>query len=180
VGVPNPAGKSPLLNIGRDPVGFLNTFKDIRNDSDDFSEVVAIGSIEQLRELSGYEGELTDIHRDKVDHITIPQRGSVHLRRAYFQIQTNSQRPPEHVSKRHFLSRVSDDFSEVVAIGSIEQLRELSGYEGELTDIHRGVVYTCEGHTSRFKPTVKDLRNTSQNAISFRRRDRGNTVAIMG
>jgi hypothetical protein len=32
VGVPNPAGKSPLLNVGGDPVGFLNTFKDIRND----------------------------------------------------------------------------------------------------------------------------------------------------
>ncbi|CAG8221037.1 unnamed protein product [Penicillium salamii] len=42
--------------------------------SDDFKEVVAIGSIEQLRELSGYEGELNDIHRDKVDHITIPSK----------------------------------------------------------------------------------------------------------
>jgi len=42
--------------------------------SDDFKEVVAIGSIEQLRELSGYEGELHDIHRDKVDHITIPSK----------------------------------------------------------------------------------------------------------
>ena len=50
--------------------------------SDDFSEVVAIGSIEQLRELSGYEGELTDIHRDKVDHITIPsKKGNGVLRR---------------------------------------------------------------------------------------------------
>lgn len=42
--------------------------------SDDFKEVVAVGSIEQLRELSGYEGELNDIHRDKVDHITIPSK----------------------------------------------------------------------------------------------------------
>jgi isoleucyl-tRNA synthetase len=50
--------------------------------SDDFSEIVAIGSIEQLRELSGYEGELTDIHRDKVDHITIPSsKGNGVLRR---------------------------------------------------------------------------------------------------
>ncbi|KAJ5581793.1 Aminoacyl-tRNA synthetase class 1a anticodon-binding [Penicillium sp. DV-2018c] len=50
--------------------------------SDDFSEVVAIGSIEQLKELSGYEGELTDIHRDKVDHITIPSsKGNGVLRR---------------------------------------------------------------------------------------------------
>ncbi|KAJ5162738.1 Aminoacyl-tRNA synthetase class 1a anticodon-binding [Penicillium coprophilum] len=50
--------------------------------SEDFSEVVAIGSIEQLRELSGYEGELNDIHRDKVDHITIPSsKGNGVLRR---------------------------------------------------------------------------------------------------
>ncbi|KAJ5789235.1 uncharacterized protein N7518_006246 [Penicillium psychrosexuale] len=50
--------------------------------SDDFSEVVAIGSIEQLKELSGYKGELTDIHRDKVDHITIPSsKGNGVLRR---------------------------------------------------------------------------------------------------
>ena len=42
--------------------------------SNDFREVVAVGSVEELRKLSGYEGELTDIHRDKVDHITIPSK----------------------------------------------------------------------------------------------------------
>lgn len=42
--------------------------------SDDFKEVVAVGSVEELRELSGYTGELTDLHRDKVDHITIPSK----------------------------------------------------------------------------------------------------------
>jgi isoleucyl-tRNA synthetase len=40
--------------------------------NDDMSEIVAIGSVEELKRLSGYQGELTDIHRDKVDHITIP------------------------------------------------------------------------------------------------------------
>ncbi|KAI0914541.1 tRNA synthetases class I-domain-containing protein [Ustulina deusta] len=39
--------------------------------SDDLSERVCIGSVE---ELSGYEGELIDLHRDKVDHITIPSK----------------------------------------------------------------------------------------------------------
>lgn len=38
------------------------------------SEVVCIGSVEELKELSSYEGELTDLHRDKVDHITIPSK----------------------------------------------------------------------------------------------------------
>ncbi|GFN18760.1 isoleucine--tRNA ligase [Aspergillus tubingensis] len=42
--------------------------------SDDFKEVVAVGSAEELKQLSGYEGELTDLHRDKVDKITIPSK----------------------------------------------------------------------------------------------------------
>ncbi|RDW89910.1 isoleucine--tRNA ligase ILS1 [Aspergillus mulundensis] len=50
--------------------------------SEDFSEVVAVGSIQELKELSGYEGEITDIHRDKVDNITIPsKKGNGVLRR---------------------------------------------------------------------------------------------------
>ncbi|KAJ5314474.1 uncharacterized protein N7443_001358 [Penicillium atrosanguineum] len=50
--------------------------------SEDFKEVVAIGSVEELKKLSGYTGELTDLHRDKVDHITIPSKeGKGELRR---------------------------------------------------------------------------------------------------
>ncbi|TGO44619.1 hypothetical protein BOTNAR_0781g00030 [Botryotinia narcissicola] len=39
--------------------------------SDDYEEKVCISSIAELKELSGYEGEITDLHRDKIDHITI-------------------------------------------------------------------------------------------------------------
>jgi isoleucyl-tRNA synthetase len=49
--------------------------------SDDYAEVVCVGSVEELKRLSGYEGELNDIHRDKVDHITIPSsqgKGALH------------------------------------------------------------------------------------------------------
>ncbi|KAH6620639.1 tRNA synthetases class I-domain-containing protein [Chaetomium sp. MPI-SDFR-AT-0129] len=42
--------------------------------SDDMEERVCIGSIAELKELSGYEGEITDLHRDKIDHITIPSK----------------------------------------------------------------------------------------------------------
>ena len=50
--------------------------------SEDYSEVIAIGSIEELKRLSGYEGEITDLHRDAVDDITIPsQKGNGVLRR---------------------------------------------------------------------------------------------------
>lgn len=42
--------------------------------SDDLEERVCVGSIAELRELSGYEGDLSDIHRDKIDHITIPSK----------------------------------------------------------------------------------------------------------
>jgi len=40
--------------------------------SDDYEEVVCIGSIQELKELSGVE--ITDLHRDYVDDITIPSR----------------------------------------------------------------------------------------------------------
>ena len=42
--------------------------------NNDMSEIVAIGSVEELKKLSGFQGELTDIHRDKVDHIMIPSK----------------------------------------------------------------------------------------------------------
>lgn len=42
--------------------------------SDDMEERVCVGSIAELRELSGYDGNLSDIHRDKIDHITIPSK----------------------------------------------------------------------------------------------------------
>lgn len=40
--------------------------------SNDFEEVVCIGSIEELRELSGEKVE--DLHREHIDHITIPSK----------------------------------------------------------------------------------------------------------
>ncbi|CAM9647794.1 unnamed protein product, partial [Discosporangium mesarthrocarpum] len=40
--------------------------------SDDGEEMVAVGSIEELKNLSGVEA--TDIHRESVDHITIPSK----------------------------------------------------------------------------------------------------------
>lgn len=42
--------------------------------SDDGEERICVGSVAELKELSGYQGELTDIHRDKIDHITIPSK----------------------------------------------------------------------------------------------------------
>ncbi|KAI8084491.1 isoleucyl-tRNA synthetase [Halteromyces radiatus] len=38
--------------------------------SDDYSEIVAVGSIKELEELSGVS-PITDIHRESIDHITI-------------------------------------------------------------------------------------------------------------
>lgn len=36
-------------------------------------QVVVVGSVAQLEELSGVKG-INDIHRDKIDHITIPSK----------------------------------------------------------------------------------------------------------
>ncbi len=41
--------------------------------SDDMEEIVCIGSIKELEELSGVSN-ITDLHRDKIDHITIPSK----------------------------------------------------------------------------------------------------------
>lgn len=50
--------------------------------SDDYKEIICIGSVEELKKLSGYEGEITDLHRDKIDDITIPSKqGKGQLRR---------------------------------------------------------------------------------------------------
>lgn len=50
--------------------------------SDDFEEIVAVGSVQELRDLSGFQGDLTDLHRDKVDSITIPsKKGKGQLKR---------------------------------------------------------------------------------------------------
>jgi isoleucyl-tRNA synthetase len=50
--------------------------------SDDLEEKVCIGSVEELKRLSGYDGDLSDIHRDKIDDITIPSKmGKGKLRR---------------------------------------------------------------------------------------------------
>ncbi|ORX61636.1 isoleucyl-tRNA synthetase [Hesseltinella vesiculosa] len=41
--------------------------------SDDYSEVIAIGSIQELEELSGVS-PITDLHRESIDHITITSK----------------------------------------------------------------------------------------------------------
>jgi isoleucyl-tRNA synthetase len=44
-------------------------------------EVVCVGSVAELEKLSGVAG-VVDLHRDKIDHITIPSaRGKGRLRR---------------------------------------------------------------------------------------------------
>ncbi|KAH6914366.1 isoleucine-tRNA ligase [Coprinopsis sp. MPI-PUGE-AT-0042] len=49
--------------------------------SEDYEEIVCVGSVEELEKLSGVTG-ITDLHRDKIDHITIPsQKGKGVLRR---------------------------------------------------------------------------------------------------
>jgi isoleucyl-tRNA synthetase len=44
-------------------------------------QIVCVGSVKELEELSGVSG-ITDIHRDQIDHITIPSKmGKGELRR---------------------------------------------------------------------------------------------------
>ncbi|CDU25686.1 probable ILS1-isoleucyl-tRNA synthetase [Sporisorium scitamineum] len=49
--------------------------------SEDMQEIVCVGSVQELEKLSGVTG-ITDLHKDKIDHITIPsQQGKGQLKR---------------------------------------------------------------------------------------------------
>lgn len=49
--------------------------------SDDFEEMVCVGSVAELEQLTGVTG-VDDIHRDKIDHLTIPsKKGKGELKR---------------------------------------------------------------------------------------------------
>ncbi|KAF7983330.1 hypothetical protein HWV62_23030 [Athelia sp. TMB] len=49
--------------------------------SEDLDEVVCVGSVEELEKLSGVKG-ITDLHRESIDHITIPSKqGKAPLKR---------------------------------------------------------------------------------------------------
>ncbi|KAH9942336.1 tRNA synthetases class I-domain-containing protein [Epithele typhae] len=41
--------------------------------SEDMQEIVCVGSVEELETLSGVKG-ISDLHRDKIDHVTIPSK----------------------------------------------------------------------------------------------------------
>lgn len=41
--------------------------------SDDYEEAICVGSVEELKQLSGVQ-EITDLHRENIDRITIPSR----------------------------------------------------------------------------------------------------------
>ncbi|EDN09527.1 hypothetical protein HCAG_06694 [Histoplasma mississippiense (nom. inval.)] len=68
-------GSLPLSKTNDSQVGLrmqgIGTFREIDTGELRFH---SIGSVEELRQLSGYTGELTDLHRDKIDHITIPSK----------------------------------------------------------------------------------------------------------
>lgn len=87
--------------------------------SDDGEEVVCIGSIGELEQLSGKTG-ITDLHRETIDEITIPSKqGKGVLRRipevfdCWFEsgsMPYASQGYPRHISEEDFQKRFPADF----------------------------------------------------------------------
>jgi isoleucyl-tRNA synthetase len=51
----------------------MQEIEKMKPDEPHLAQIVCISSIEQLEELSGVKG-ITDLHRDKIDHITIPSK----------------------------------------------------------------------------------------------------------
>ncbi|VEU22627.1 DEKNAAC103536 [Brettanomyces naardenensis] len=78
--------------------------------SDDFDEVVCIGSIDELKKLSGVQ-DITDIHRDKIDHITIPSKkghGQLHRVEEVFDCWFESGSMP--FASKHYPFENSENF----------------------------------------------------------------------
>ncbi|KAL9103449.1 MAG: hypothetical protein Q9163_001512 [Psora crenata] len=46
-----------------------------------YNEIVVVGSVAELKEKSGYKGDIKDLHRDSIDTITIPGKNGGTLRR---------------------------------------------------------------------------------------------------
>ncbi|KAJ1532719.1 isoleucine--tRNA ligase, partial [Nowakowskiella sp. JEL0078] len=81
--------------------------------SDDFEEVVAIGSVEELKEISGYKGDLSDIHRQHIDNITIPSKkgkGQLHRVKEVFDCWFESGSMP--YAQQHYPFEKTDEFKD--------------------------------------------------------------------
>ncbi|ODV60145.1 isoleucine--tRNA ligase ILS1 ASCRUDRAFT_76654 [Ascoidea rubescens DSM 1968] len=79
--------------------------------SEDFEEVVCVGSIEELQRLSGVSN-ITDIHRDNIDHITIPSKqgkGDLHRIEEVFDCWFESGAMP--YASQHYPFENKQDFS---------------------------------------------------------------------
>ncbi|KAF1813729.1 isoleucyl-tRNA synthetase [Eremomyces bilateralis CBS 781.70] len=81
--------------------------------SSDLKEVICVGSIQELRDLSGYKGDLSNLHREVVDKITIPSKqGKGELRRVeeIFDCWFESGSMP--YSSKHYPFENAEDFKD--------------------------------------------------------------------
>ena len=79
--------------------------------SEDLKEVVCVGSVEELKRLSGFKGEISDIHRDKIDNITIPSKqgkGDLHRTEEVFDCWFESGSMP--YASSHYPFEHKDEF----------------------------------------------------------------------
>lgn len=136
--------------------------------SDDGEERICVGSVAELKELSGYKGELTDIHRDKIDHITIPSKqGKGQLKRIeeVFDCWFESGSMP--FASQHYPFENQDKFKESFPGNFIAEGKHLNEYSPlqQQTDVEnrsgsnsRMVLYSCcHGHTSVRRDAVQEL-----------------------
>ncbi|QPG73751.1 isoleucine--tRNA ligase [Brettanomyces nanus] len=102
--------------------------------SDDLEEIVCIGSIDELKQLSGEE-DITDIHRDKIDHITIPSKqgkGKLHRIDEVFDCWFESGSMP--YASKHYPFENKDNFHEAFPADFIsEGLDQTRGWFYTLT-----------------------------------------------
>ncbi|KAI1080311.1 isoleucyl-tRNA synthetase [Whalleya microplaca] len=119
--------------------------------SEDYEEVVCVGSIAELKELSGFDGPLEDLHRDKIDSLTIPSRqgkGTLHRIEEIFDCWFESGAMP--YASNHFPFRKDQELSTIFPADFIaEGLDQTRGWFYTLT-----VLGNKLHHTSPFKNCI--------------------------
>lgn len=102
--------------------------------SDDMEEIICVGSIDELKKLSGVDN-IVDIHRESIDHITIPsQKGKGVLRRIeeVFDCWFESGSMP--YASQHYPFELSDIFENAFPVNFIsEGLDQTRGWFYTLT-----------------------------------------------